>query len=108
MPAPDPTQWRIFNVLLRLLGLGATFSGVVATVTIGFGVPAPYGQTPVTNWPTVVAGLVVSLLGLGFLMIPAFRPDLGDTTVVRNPFRAWSDPKRRTWWTGDEIPPPRG
>jgi hypothetical protein len=103
MPPVDSSQWRIFNVLLRLLGLGATFSGVVAIVTMGFGIPAPYGQPPVTSWPTVIAGIVVTLLGLGFLMIPAFRPDQGDTTVVRTPFRAWSQPKRRTWWTGDVI-----
>lgn len=103
MSSADPTQWRIFNVLLRLLGLGATFSGAVTTVTMGFGIPAPYAQASVTSWPTVIAGSVVTLLGLGFLMIPAFRPDLGDTTVVRNPFRSWTDPKRRTWWTGDAI-----
>jgi hypothetical protein len=103
MPTVDPTQWRIFNVLLRLLGLGATFSGVVTTLTMGFGIPAPSGQAPATSWPTVIAGIVVTLLGLGFLMIPAYRPDQGDTTVVRNPFRSWTEPKRRTWWTGDTI-----
>jgi len=103
MPPVDSSQWRVFNVLLRLLGLGATFSGVVAIVTIGFGIPAPYGEDPVTSWPTVAGGTLVTLLGLGFLMIPAFRPDQGDITVVRNPFRTWSEPKHRTWWTGDPI-----
>ena len=99
----DPTQWRIFNVLLRLLGFGATFAGAVATMTFGFGIPAPYGTTPVTQWPTVIAGGVVTLLGLGFLMMPAFRPDLGDTRVVANPFRVWSEPRRRSWWTGSPV-----
>ncbi len=102
-PDTDPSQWRVFNVLLRLLGLGATFAGLVATTSFGFGIPAPFGQDPVTSWPTVIAGGLVTLLGLGFLMMPAFRPDLGDTRVVRNPFRVWSEPSRRTWWTGDRI-----
>ena len=97
------SQWRIFNILLRLLGFGAGFAGSVATVMFGFGIPAPYGTTPVTQWPTVIAGGLVTLLGLGFLMMPAFRPDLGDTRVVSNPFRVPSEPRRRTWWTGDPI-----
>lgn len=101
--SPDATQWRLFNILLRLLGLGATFAGAVATTTFGLGIPAPEGMAPVTHWPTLIAGGLVALLGLGFLMMPAFRPDLGDTRIVPNPFRAMSAPKRRTWWTGDPV-----
>jgi hypothetical protein len=93
-------------VRLRLLGIGATFAGMVATVSFGFGIPAPYGTAPTTRWPTVIAGAVLTLLGLGFLMIPAFRPDLGDTQVVSNPFRMWSESRHRTWWTGDPVRQP--
>jgi hypothetical protein len=99
----DPSQWRIFNVLLRLLGLGATFAGAVTTATFGFGIPVPYGTAPVTHWPSVIAGGLVALLGLGFLIMPAFRPDLGDTQVVPNPFRPLAESRRRTWWTGDPV-----
>lgn len=101
--SPDPSHWRVFNVLLRLLGFGASFAGAVATTTFGFGIPAPYETTPVTHWPTVIAGGLVTLLGLGFLMMPPFRPDLGDTRVVSNPFRALVEPRRRSWWTGDPV-----
>jgi hypothetical protein len=97
----DAFQWRLFNVLLRLLGLGATFAGLVATITLGFGVPAPYGTEPVASWAMILSGGLVTALGLSFLMNPAFRPDLGDTRVVSNPFRVWGQPRRRTWWTGD-------
>jgi len=40
---------------------------------------------------------------VGFLMIPPFRPDQGDTKVVSNPSRAWSGSSKRSWWTGDRL-----
>jgi hypothetical protein len=103
MPRTDPSQWRVFNVLLRLLGIGATFSGLVALTTFGLGLPAPEGQSPAASWPSLLAGALVTLVGLGFLMIPPFRPDQGDTKVVSNPVRAWSGSPRRSWWTGDHL-----
>ena len=103
MLSTDPSQWRTFNILLRLLGLGATLSGLVAMVTFGLGLPAPVDAQAVLNWPSILSGGLVALLGLGFLMNPAFRPDLGDTRVVSNPFRAFSGPRRRTWWTGNPV-----
>jgi hypothetical protein len=106
MTSTDPMQWRVFNVLLRLLGLGATFAGFVAIVTFGLGLPPIEGEAPIVSVPSIVTGALVMLLGLGFLMIPAFRPDLGDTRVVVNPFRAWSSPSKRRWWTGDRVKAP--
>ena len=99
----DPGQWRLFNVLLRLLGIGATFAGGVTIITFGLGLPPIEGQPPVTSLPALLAGLLVLLLGLGFLMIPAFRPDLGDTRVVSNPLRTLLQPRTRRWWTGDIV-----
>ena len=104
MPSTDPSQWRLFNVLLRLLGIGATFAGLVAATTFGLGLPVPAGPPFSVHWPSLLTGGLVTLLGLGFLMIPAFRPDQGDTRVIMNPFRAWSRPSRRSWWTGDPRP----
>jgi hypothetical protein len=103
MLSSDPTQWRIFNVLIRLLGLGASFAGLVAAVGFGVGIPAAEEAQPVISWPALLSGGLVTLLGLGFLMIPAFRPDLGDTRVVSNPFRSLMGPRRRSWWTGDPV-----
>lgn len=104
MASADPYLWRTFNVLLRLLGLGATFAGLSAFVGFGLGMPAPAGAPPSLSWPSLLTGGLVALLGLGFLMLPAFRPDLGDVKFVRNPLRPLLGPSRRTWWTGDPTP----
>jgi len=104
MPPTDPFQWRLFNVLLRLLGIGATFAGLVTAATFGLGLPVPEEPPPSVHWPSLLAGGLVSLLGLGFLMIPAFRPDQGDTRVVMSRWRAWNRHSRRSWWTGDPLP----
>jgi hypothetical protein len=102
-PSPDPGYWRVFNVMLRLLGIGGTFAGLAATISFGLGWPPLEGQAPVTNLSSLISGGLVTFLGLGFLMIPPFRPDLGDTRVVTNPFRVWLTPRRRSWWTGDPV-----
>ncbi len=98
----DPALWRIFNIHLRLLGVGATFAGLVAFVTFGLGIPPLAGEEPVRSIPSLVSGGLVALLGLGFLMLRPFRPDLGDTGLPFNPYRPGGE--RRRWWTGDRIP----
>jgi hypothetical protein len=104
MTESDPFTWRAFNVLMRLLGFGATFAGTAVVTTFGLGVAAPAGGAVEIQTLTLASGALVALLGLGFLMIPAFRPDQGDTTLVVNPFRALAEPRRRRWWTGDSLP----
>jgi hypothetical protein len=99
MSSPDPSSWRAFNFLQRLLGLGATFAGTAVVVTAGFGYPPIAGQPSELNWPGLLAGGLVALLGLGFLMNAPFRPDLGDTGLPINPLRPRAG---RSWWTGDE------
>jgi hypothetical protein len=97
-PAPDSVYWRMFNVLLRLLGLGATFAGSVVVVTFGFDMPAPPGMEPRVSWGSLATGILLLLIGLGFLMLPPFRPDMGDTGPLVGLLR----PRRgRRWWTGD-------
>jgi hypothetical protein len=104
MPTADASQWRIFNVLLRLLGFGATFAGAAAVTSFGLGIPAPPGEAHPVSVPAILTGGLVTVLGLGFLLLPPFRPDLGDTKVVGNPFRTLNQPRRRSWWTGDPSP----
>ncbi len=98
---PDASYWRLFNVMLRLLGLGATFSGIIAFVTVGLGLPPLGSEAPVRNTAGLVSGAFLGLLGLGFLMLRPFRPDLGDTGPALSPFRGAVG--RRRWWTGDRV-----
>jgi hypothetical protein len=94
----DPFYWRTFNVLLRLLGLGATFAGSVVVVTFGLGIPAPQGIEPHLSWGALASGVLLLLIGLGFLILPPYRPDQGDTGPLVSLLR----PQRgRRWWTGD-------
>jgi hypothetical protein len=95
---PDPFYWRTFNVLLRLLGIGATFGGSVVLVVFGFGYPPPHGIERVTSLGSILSGALLLLLGLGFLMLPPFRPDQGDTGPVVNLLRSQ---RGRSWWTGE-------
>lgn len=104
MSSADASQWRIFNVLRRLLGIGATFAGTVAAIGFGLGLPATDETHPALNWPSLLTGTLVALIGLSFLLMPPFRPDLGDTRVFANPVRDWARPRARRWWTGDPLP----
>ncbi len=97
---PDPTLWKAFNIQLRLLGIGATFAGLVALVTYGLGWPPIPGQPTTRSTGALIGGGLVMLLGLGFLLLKPYRPDLGDTGLPLNPYRG-SSPRR--WWTGDPI-----
>lgn len=100
-PTPDPFYWRTFNVLLRLLGIGATFGGTVVVVVFGLGLPAPPGIEPVIRWSSIIPGALLLLIGLGFLLLPPYRPDLGDQGPLVNLLR----PQRgMSWWTGDRRP----
>ena len=103
MTSSDPFYWRTFNVLMRLLGIGATFAGAVVATTFGLGIPSLAGVAPLIDYRSLSAGISLALLGLGFLMLPPFRPDQGDVTLVVNPFRALTEKKRRRWWTGDRL-----
>lgn len=97
---PDPTLWKAFNVQLRLLGIGALFAGVVTFVTYGLGWPAIPGEPASPSPIALIGGGFITLLGLGFLMLKPYRPDLGDRGLPLNPFRP-AIPRR--WWTGDPI-----
>lgn len=97
----DPTHWRAFNVMLRLLGIGAAFSGVIAFVTVGLGLPPMGDSPPVRNTAGLLSGGLLGLLGFGLLLLKPFRPDLGDSGPPLSPFRTITG--RRHWWTGDRA-----
>lgn len=95
---PDPFYWRTFNILLRLLGIGATFAGSVVVVVFGLGYPPPPGVERQISIGSIASGALLLSLGLGFLMLPPYRPDKGDAGPVVSLLR----PQRgRGWWTGE-------
>ena len=95
----DAFYWRVFNVLLRLLGVGATFAGTVTILAYGLGLGAGPARVSI---PSLLAGLLLALLGLAFLLLRPFRPDLGDARIRFSPWPAPGGGKRR-WWTGDRA-----
>lgn len=101
---------RLFNVMTRVFGLVALISsvimcgwGVYFTVNPGAAAGIPMDGLPVG--PTYLAiGLLVALLGIAFVRVQPYRPDLGDTawSFSSRPQTADADSTaRRSWWTGE-------
>ena len=98
--------WRMFNVLVRVLGLAAMAGGAVFTL-LGITRLLQPGALRVEGEPALVlllVGLLVLAIGAAILRAPPFRPDLGDVSWRFDPFgskeRRAARPKR-SWWTGD-------
>jgi hypothetical protein len=52
----------------------------------------------------LLVGMVVLAIGLAILRAQPYRPDLGDSSYLADPFGARAQralPQRRSWWTGD-------
>jgi hypothetical protein len=78
--------WRVYNVLVRVLGVSAVASG---TGFVGWG---------------ATAGFLSAGLGAAIVSTPAFRPDLGDHAVEFDPYGSKArKPEIRSWWTGDAL-----
>jgi hypothetical protein len=98
--------WRVFNVLVRVLGLVAVVSGAVFTVLglmriLQLGFLRSEGSPPLV---ILLVGLLVGALGLAILRGPPYRPDLGDVSWRFDPFGAktrQTTSPGRLWWTGD-------
>jgi hypothetical protein len=98
--------WRVFNVLVRALGLVAAVSGVIFTVLgvtriLQQGLLTAEGSPPLI---ILLVGLILCWLGASILQAPAYRPDLGDTAWRFEPFGGKAKRPRssgRSWWTGD-------
>jgi hypothetical protein len=98
--------WRVFNVLVRALGLVAFLSGIVFTVW-GAVRMLRMDFIRMEDAPTLAIlpiGLLVGVVGAAILRAPTYRPDLGDVPWGFDPFGAksrQSSPAKRSWWTGD-------
>jgi hypothetical protein len=98
--------WRVFNILVRALGLVALVSGVLFTVLgviriLQQGLLTSEGSPPLI---ILLIGLILSWLGASILQAPSYRPDLGDASWRFEPFssKARRRPSSgRSWWTGD-------
>jgi len=97
--------WRVFNVLVRTLGLVALIGGAVFTVLaviriMQLGLLRTEGSPPLV---LLVIGLIVTWLGVAILRAPTYRPDQGDVSWRFEPFGS-KTPKsvlKRSSWTGD-------
>lgn len=106
MTAYESWHWRVYNVMRRMLGIMATFAGLVFLFTplllhLGWMIDEP-GRSRAGE---IIAGLIALALGLNNLRRPTYRPDLGDvsfwTDSTGGPMRVQPERGRRSWWTGN-------
>jgi hypothetical protein len=108
MASSGAAYWRVFNVLVRALGLVALGSGALFTVLgiiriLQQGLLTSEGSPPLI---ILLVGLILCWLGASILQAPAYRPDLGDASWKFEPFRGKAKrpaSQRRSWWTGDRA-----
>ena len=106
MTSWETSYWRVFNILVRVLGLVALVSGVAFTM-LGAARILEQGLLLNAGAPGLVillVGLLAGALGAAILRVPAYRPDLGDVSWRFDPFGAktrQSASARRSWWTGE-------
>ena len=119
--AANPAHhWKVLNVTMRLFGLAATLTGTVSVAWAVYYHLHPERVELGTNSLTgsifldfFLVGVVAAGIGLGFLVAPAQRPDLGDPMISDRAMRLlrglpknWERPRvpgreSRTWWTGN-------
>jgi hypothetical protein len=100
--------WRVFNILVRDLGLTALLSGAGFTV---WGTMRMLEREFITiegavSIAILPVGLLVAAIGWAILRAPTYRPDLGDKLWGFDPLGAearQSSPPKRSWWTGEPI-----
>ena len=102
------TYWRVWNFLVRNLGL---VSLLVGGVFIGLGTARLVEREfisldAVDSLVVLPIGLLIAGIGWALLRTPAYRPDLGDSLGGFDPFgaKARQAPRtRRSWWTGEPL-----
>ena len=98
--------WRLYNILVRVLGASALVAGIVF---VGWGAVRllQMGLQPSEGTPglmLLLVGLISAGLGVTILGVPTYRPDLGDPVWQFDPLGSKSRKAptvRRSWWTGD-------
>ena len=98
--------WRVFNILVRDLGLAALLSGAGFIV---WGTLRMLEREFITiegaaSIVILPVGLLVAAIGWAILRAPTYRPDLGDALWGFDPIGAkarQSSPPKRSWWTGE-------
>ena len=88
---------RALNILARLCGIGFLLTGAAMVAS-----PLLSTEQLTTGLRIglIVTGLGALAIGVSFLMVRAWRPDLGDTIRANSGRHA-----SRSWWTGDPKPP---
>jgi uncharacterized membrane protein len=100
--------WRVFNVLVRVLGLTTLAFGVVfiAWGTLRLLHVDFISAESEVSLAILPIGLLVAAIGWAIVRTPAYRPDLGDVSWGFDPLgtkitRAAG--AKRSWWTGEPV-----
>jgi hypothetical protein len=108
-------HWRIFNVLVRAFGLMAVLCGIVFTSWAARLLVNPKATVNLEGVATaavepklllMLAGFVALAIGVAIVRARPYRPDLGDSSYLADPFGSGAQraiPQRRSWWTGDRL-----
>jgi hypothetical protein len=100
--------WRVFNVLVRTLGLVALTAGA-GFILWGAGRMLQLEFIRMEQATALIilpVGLLVAALGAAILRAPTYRPDLGDMIWQFDPSGSKSRraaSSRRSWWTGEPL-----
>jgi hypothetical protein len=109
----DAVHWRAFNISCRLVGVAFLLAGLMFSISALLATATDPVPSPVTvaqsHSPVVavIVGLIVAVLGGLLLIVRPFRPDLGETSVLVEPFVARRQQRigrARSWWTGETKP----
>ena len=106
MTAWRSNYWRLYNVLVRGLGMlalvagaGFVFWGLLRLMQMGLQL------TEGTPWLVLMlVGLISVGFGAAMLGVPTYRPDLGDPAWDFDPLgrkARQATIRRQSWWTGE-------
>jgi hypothetical protein len=100
--------WRVFNILVRDLGLASVIGGAGFII---WGTLRMLEREFITiegavSIAILPVGLLVGAIGWAILRAPSYRPDLGDALWGFDPFGdklRGSSRAERSWWSGEPV-----
>jgi hypothetical protein len=100
--------WQAYNIMVRVLGLVILTSGALATLVglLGIMQLGLFQTEGSPEWVTLFLGITLMALGSAIVVVPAFRPDLGDTWMEYDRTGEHSQEllsSKRSWWMGDRV-----